>query len=94
MDEANAKEDVSNRQRLSVGDEGSVGRGSAADKTLNPVPRISSKEADRDRPEIETDAESRMHGNVDDAGYARARRPRRGRTTVQQGARSRTPVWR
>ena len=36
-------------------------------KLQHAVPRISSKEADRDGPEIETDAESCMPGNVDDA---------------------------
>jgi hypothetical protein len=54
MDEANAEEDVL------VGDGESAGRGSAAHKALNRVPRIGSKEADRDGPEIETGAESCM----------------------------------
>src|SRR5262249_6907202 len=56
-----------------------------ADKALNPVPRIGSKEADRDSPEIETDAESCMPGNVNDAGYARVRRPRREESESERG---------
>jgi len=79
MDEANAEEDVL------VGDGRSVGRRSAAHKALNRVPRINSKEAERDGPEIETDAESCMPGNVDDAGYARVRRPRPEETESERG---------
>ena len=50
-----------------------------------PVPRIGSKEAGRDGTEIETDAESCMPGNADDASYARARRPRREETESERG---------
>jgi len=57
----------------------------SADKAFNPVPRIGSKEADRDGPEMETDAESCMPGNVDDAGYARVRRPRREEPESERG---------
>ena len=72
MEEANAEEDVSVAEAQQI-------------KLLNPVPRIGSKEADQDDPEIETDAESCMPGNVNDAGYARVRRPRREESESERG---------
>ena len=47
--------------------------------------RIGSKETGRDGTEIETDAESCMPGNADDASYDRARRPRREETESERG---------
>ena len=47
--------------------------------------RNGSKETGRDGTEIETDAESCMPGNTDDASYARVRRPRREETESERG---------
>ena len=47
--------------------------------------RIGSKETGRDGTEVETDAESCMPGNADDASYARVGRPRREETESECG---------
>jgi hypothetical protein len=47
--------------------------------------RIGSNETGRNGTEIETDAESCMPGNADDASYGRARRPRREETESERG---------